>query len=62
MGITRDPWYHVGHPMSDEEALKRIDKGLPAYRPADPRSMDQTPYIRFSERDKTPLYQQEEAR
>lgn len=62
MPTPDDNWYHVGHPVPDEEVLDRAARGLPSYLPTDPRSMDQTPYLAFAERDRTPTYQQEEAR
>lgn len=60
--MDRDGWYHVGHPADPEEAAERRAHGLPVYEPTDPRSIDQTPYIEFASRDRTPEYQKEHAR
>lgn len=57
-----DTYYHVGYPPDATDVFKRIRSGLPVYWPKEPKDIDQTPYIRFSERDKTPAYQQEQAR
>jgi hypothetical protein len=61
-----DDWYHVGYPRSDEQILADL-KGPPEnrrvpYIPDDPRATNQRPYIEFASKDRTPIYQQEEAR
>lgn len=40
---------HTGWPVDEEDARQRQIKGLPAYRPADPVSIDQRPYREFAE-------------
>lgn len=58
-------WYHVGL-MTDGEVLEAV-KGPPEkrripYTPDDPKPINQAPYIAFAKKDRTPKYQQEEAR
>lgn len=41
---------HVGWPIKWGDIADRITRGLPVYVPTDPRSIDQAPYIAFSEK------------
>ena len=43
---TPEHW-HCGYPVSDEEVLARPN-GYPAYRPADPVSSYQRPYVEYA--------------
>jgi len=39
---------HTGWPPDPEIALHRLRKGLPAYWPTDPTTIDQRPYAAFA--------------
>lgn len=39
---------HVGWPVDWDDVRDRGKRGLPAYVPTDPRSIDQAPYIEFA--------------
>jgi hypothetical protein len=39
---------HVGWPVDPDEALDRIQRGLPVYWPTHPLPLDQAPYVEFA--------------
>lgn len=39
---------HVGWPVDEDDARDRQAKGLPAYRPADPTTINQAPFRAFA--------------
>lgn len=60
-----DPaWYHAGL-MTREQIIEAIfaepKKRRIPYKPDDARAIDQTPYLAFADKDRTPKYQKEQA-
>jgi hypothetical protein len=53
--VTGDPLtYHVGHPVHPADALDRLARGLPVYRPTDPKPIDQRPYLAYARKEGRP--------